>query len=243
MTMLRISQLAERTGFPATTLRYYETLGLLGPVARQANGYRAYGPEAIARLRFIDRAKRLGVPLEEIAELVEVWSGGDCPPVQSRLYDLVRAKAVEVEEQLGKLAELAGDLDRASAHLEDESATTCGPDCGCARAGDAMSSTEPHRPVDPAGGEGETCSLSAGQLAARQAEWDQLLARATRRLDTPTGARVTFPADPGLVADLVDLVMAERHCCSHLGFSLSWSGSSVVLHVAGSPSVRSPLAW
>ena len=80
MTMLRISQLAERTGFPATTLRYYETLGLLGPVARQANGYRAYGPDAIARLQFVDRAKRLGVPLEEIAELVEVWSGGECPP-------------------------------------------------------------------------------------------------------------------------------------------------------------------
>ena len=155
----------------------------------------------------------------------------------------MQARAVQVEEQLGELTELAGDLDRASAHLEDESATTCGPDCGCTRAGDAMSTTELHRAADPVGGEGQTCSLDSGQLAARQAEWDEVLARATRRLDTPTGARVTFPADPGLVAHLVDLVTAERRCCSHLGFSLRWTGGSVVLHVAGPPSARSPLAW
>ena len=41
---MRISQLATRTGVPATTLRYYESAGLL-PAGRTAAGYRVYGQE------------------------------------------------------------------------------------------------------------------------------------------------------------------------------------------------------
>ncbi|WP_406693273.1 MerR family transcriptional regulator [Saccharopolyspora sp. ID03-671] len=72
---MRISQLAERTGTPATTLRFYETSGLL-PAERTPAGYRIYGEDAVDRLAFIDAAKHLGLPLEEIAELLRVWESG-----------------------------------------------------------------------------------------------------------------------------------------------------------------------
>lgn len=59
MTDLLISQLAERAGVPATTLRFYESAGLL-PAGRTPGGYRVYGEDAVERLAFITAAKRLG---------------------------------------------------------------------------------------------------------------------------------------------------------------------------------------
>ncbi|MFM9700927.1 MerR family transcriptional regulator [Streptomyces europaeiscabiei] len=63
----RISQLAERSGVPATTLRFYEDAGLL-PADRTPSGYRVYGEDAVERLAFISSAKLLGLALNEIRE-------------------------------------------------------------------------------------------------------------------------------------------------------------------------------
>ena len=76
MTSLRI-QFAERSGVPASTLRFYETTGLL-PAERSAAGYRIYSGDSVERLQFIAAAKHLGLPLEEIAELLGVWQSGAC---------------------------------------------------------------------------------------------------------------------------------------------------------------------
>ncbi|MFG2172334.1 MerR family transcriptional regulator [Streptomyces niveus] len=67
MSTYRISQLAERSGVPATTLRFYEDAGLL-PAGRTPAGYRVYGQDAVERLGFISSAKLLGLALEEIRE-------------------------------------------------------------------------------------------------------------------------------------------------------------------------------
>ena len=84
MTDLLISQLADRTGIPATTLRFYETAGLL-PAGRTPGGYRVYGEDAVERLGFIIAAKRLGLPLEQIAGLLHVWADGSCTQVRDSL--------------------------------------------------------------------------------------------------------------------------------------------------------------
>ncbi|MFD4918137.1 MerR family transcriptional regulator [Streptomyces virginiae] len=59
MSALRISQLAERSGVPASTLRFYETAGLL-PAERTPSGYRRYGE----RLGSISSAKCSELPPE-----------------------------------------------------------------------------------------------------------------------------------------------------------------------------------
>lgn len=56
MASYRISQLADRVGVPATTLRFYETAGLLS-AERTPSGYRMYGEEAVERLAFISSGK------------------------------------------------------------------------------------------------------------------------------------------------------------------------------------------
>jgi MerR family copper efflux transcriptional regulator len=92
MTSYLISEVADRTGFSAPTLRYYEDIGLVAPVERTASGYRRYDERAIDRLRFIARSKRLGLSLEEITGLVELFDLDECAPVQERLRALLVAK-------------------------------------------------------------------------------------------------------------------------------------------------------
>ncbi len=66
---LRVGELAQRAGVSAPTLRFYERAGVLAPPQRSKAGYRLYPPEAVADLRFIARAKALGLSLDQIRVL------------------------------------------------------------------------------------------------------------------------------------------------------------------------------
>lgn len=63
---MRIGELARRTGLSISRIRFYEARTLLPPAPREANGYRSYSEEAVAALRFVDQAQRLGFTLAEI---------------------------------------------------------------------------------------------------------------------------------------------------------------------------------
>ena len=63
-----IGQLAERTGVPATALRYYDDLGLVRPVTREA-GRRRYDDAAVAQVGVILVLRDVGFTLAEILEL------------------------------------------------------------------------------------------------------------------------------------------------------------------------------
>src|ERR1035438_3724833 len=76
---LTITQLAAQTGFGPDTIRYYERTGLLPAPARTAGDHRRYDDRAIDRLRFIPGAKRLGLRLGDIADLLTLRDTGTCP--------------------------------------------------------------------------------------------------------------------------------------------------------------------
>ena len=116
MSSYRISQLAERTGFSPSTLRYYEQIGLL-TTERTSGGYRSYGEDDVRRLRFISRAKQLGLPLDEIRELVPVWEDGPCTSVKGHLEDLLTARSRDVAARISELITLSGGLARAREDL------------------------------------------------------------------------------------------------------------------------------
>ena len=117
MTTIRISQLAERSGVPATTLRFYEASGLL-PAARSEAGYRLYGEEALRRLAFIGTAKHLGLMLEDIAELLAVWESGACAQVKADLRPRIASRLAQTEQCAAELAAFASTLRGALAHLD-----------------------------------------------------------------------------------------------------------------------------
>jgi MerR family mercuric resistance operon transcriptional regulator len=92
MTVGRTARLAE-VGIP--TMRFYERAGLLPKPTRTASNYRLYPDEAVARIRFIRRAKELGFTLKEIKDLLELrvsWRTS-CAQVRSR----AEAKITDIE--------------------------------------------------------------------------------------------------------------------------------------------------
>lgn len=129
---MRIKDVADRSGFTPTTLRYYEELGLLPPAARTAAGYRTYDESTLERLAFIGRAKQLGCSLEEIVDLAAAWEGGRCGPLQDRLRARVAARLVDARRQIEQLTALVDDLQRAAAALERHRPEgSCDERCGC----------------------------------------------------------------------------------------------------------------
>src|SRR2546425_11980165 len=87
---LSIGQVARTTGVAATTIRYYEAIGVLPMPSRAASGFRRYDQPGVERLRFVRRARALGLPLQELKTLVSSVSGGPPPAVRPPLPALVR---------------------------------------------------------------------------------------------------------------------------------------------------------
>ena len=72
-----IREITRRTGLTASTLRYYETEKLLGPVRRDAANRRVYGEGDLAWLSIITCLKNTGMPIQEIRRFVALCGQGD----------------------------------------------------------------------------------------------------------------------------------------------------------------------
>lgn len=68
-----IGEAARQSGVSQKMVRHYESLDLLGFVARTEGGYRLYSQGDVHTLRFIKRCRDLGFSMAEIAELVSLW--------------------------------------------------------------------------------------------------------------------------------------------------------------------------
>ncbi|HEY4343608.1 MAG TPA: Cu(I)-responsive transcriptional regulator [Parvibaculum sp.] len=70
---MNIGEVAERTGVPPKTIRYYEEIELIPSPARGSNGYRAYTDEAVHTLRFVASARNLGFTVEQCRALLALY--------------------------------------------------------------------------------------------------------------------------------------------------------------------------
>lgn len=95
---LRSGQVAEAAGVNPQTLRYYERRGLLAEPERTLGGHRLYPAEAVAVLRGIKTAQRLGFTLDEVAELL-----GPARRRHASLRERARGKLLEVERRIAEL--------------------------------------------------------------------------------------------------------------------------------------------
>ncbi|CAI0932614.1 HTH-type transcriptional activator tipA [Serratia rubidaea] len=69
--LLKVGELARRSGITVRTLHYYDSIGLLVPSARSDAGYRLYNRADIARLHHIQALRRMGVTLAEVGAILE----------------------------------------------------------------------------------------------------------------------------------------------------------------------------
>lgn len=138
MSTYTIGQVAERSGFTASALRYYEDIGLLAPATRTEAGYRLYDDVGLSRLAFVARAKQLGCNLEEITDLLAVWDG-ECAPVQRRFHQLVTDKIAAAERQMAELATFTDQLRVAATQLAAPAVDgPCDGSCACVTAGEGV---------------------------------------------------------------------------------------------------------
>ncbi len=100
---MHIGQASKTSGVSAKMIRYYEEIGLVPKPARRDSGYRDYAEADVHRLRFIRRARDLGFTVEQIGDLLGLWSD------RSRASASVKALALgHVEELRRKMAEIQG---------------------------------------------------------------------------------------------------------------------------------------
>jgi DNA-binding transcriptional MerR regulator len=232
MSMFTIGQIAERSGFSPTTLRYYDEVGLLTPAGRTEAGYRVYDEDAVERLAFIARSKQLGCTLDEITDLLAVWDGEQCGPVQRRFHELVTDKVRDTRSQIAESLAFAAQLEAAARRLDTTPLDgPCGADCACLKGTtDAAPSSVrwlPPKPTDPP----IVCTLPPSAIRDRATAWQSALSGARSRTRTSDGrlriefdTRITF-------SELGALVAAEQECCSFFRFALIFDDRGIALEV------------
>ena len=97
MGQYRIGDVTGKLGLSADTLRYYERIGLLSRVARNAAGIRFYNDRDISRIKFIQRAQKMNFTLVEIAELLTMRAPPNRAPAPVRVLTAKRPPAAELQ--------------------------------------------------------------------------------------------------------------------------------------------------
>lgn len=107
---LAIGDLARATGVKITTIRFYESIGLMPEPARTAAGRRVYGEAHRRRLNFVRHARDLGFEVDAIRELLTLSDH----PEQScaRVDALASQHLADVEERIARLELLRTELTR-----------------------------------------------------------------------------------------------------------------------------------
>jgi DNA-binding transcriptional MerR regulator len=113
---MRIGELTDRADVTPRTVRYYESIGLIPRGDRQGNGQHYYPEDTVARLRKIDQLKQLGLSLDEIRDVIELYfqdPSGLRP--KRKVLAMLRRHLAEVDDKLAEVQQLRADL---QGHIE-----------------------------------------------------------------------------------------------------------------------------
>jgi Cu(I)-responsive transcriptional regulator len=105
---MKIGEIATTTATNIETIRYYEKIGLLPAPARTGANYRSYGPEHLARLSFVRRARDLGFSIEQVRALLDLSDdrSRDCGTVDR----IAREHLHEINRKIADLGALRREL-------------------------------------------------------------------------------------------------------------------------------------
>ena len=118
--MIKIGNVVEQLGLPASTIRYYEKIGLIKPLARVGNS-RYLNDTDIAQLKFIQMSQSVGFSINEIKDLLELFlkngvNTEDCTELVLDKIQELDARILELQSMRDALAK-ASECDCSS--LED----------------------------------------------------------------------------------------------------------------------------
>lgn len=115
--VLKIGEVASRSGIGIEALRFYERSGLLGRPGRTQSGYRVYDEAVLQRLDFIKRAQVLGFSLDEIKRIIADNQAGRSPCLEVR--EIVRRRLEKLDERMKEMRRFRKELGAALTQWEE----------------------------------------------------------------------------------------------------------------------------
>ena len=120
---MKIGEASKRSGVSQRMIRHYEAIGLMPKAARRDSGYRDYDEREVRTLGFVRRARDLGFPIDEIAQLLALWHD------RGRSSAEVKALALSRATELRRKARQLDEMRRALEHLAESCHGDSRPDC------------------------------------------------------------------------------------------------------------------
>lgn len=120
---MNIGQASKASGVSAKMIRYYESVGLIPAADRKTSGYRDYSLHDIHRLGFIRRARNLGFDMEQIRDLLRLWSDRERSNAEVKAIALLHVAALK--ERAKHLNELANALRHLAGACEGDGRPEC----------------------------------------------------------------------------------------------------------------------
>ncbi len=105
---MQIKELAYQANLSPKTIRYYESIDLLPPPRRLANGYRDYGEADVDRLRLVAGARDLDFSLDDIKEILDLRDRREAPC--RVVLDLLQQRADQIGRRVAEMQRLEADL-------------------------------------------------------------------------------------------------------------------------------------
>jgi DNA-binding transcriptional MerR regulator len=138
--LLKVGDLARRTGKSVRALRLYEELGLLHPKARSHGGFRLYDESACTRIRWIELLQDSGFSLHQIQALLQAWQGTHYgPDAMALVRGIFQKRLIETRQALERYRALEKELEGSLEYLNT---------CQQCRPPRTTSEDCPHCPVD-----------------------------------------------------------------------------------------------
>jgi MerR family transcriptional regulator, repressor of the yfmOP operon len=108
---MQISELAKALHITTRTIRLYEQMGLVEPPKRTEGGIRVYDKADITRFKFVLKLKTLGLSLQEMKELADIYSREQLPEkIMPRLIELLDSHLDNITKRVFQLRSLETDI-------------------------------------------------------------------------------------------------------------------------------------
>jgi len=119
---MQISDLAEKLGITTRTIRLYEKMGLVEPPKRTDGKVRYYEKEDIKRFKFVLKVKELGLTLEEMKELADLFDKEQKVPekIMPRLIELLSTHLNSIKQKITNLQSLEKHITAYRERIVDE---------------------------------------------------------------------------------------------------------------------------
>ena len=120
---MTIGQAAKSSAVSAKMIRHYESIGLLPKAQRTESGYRLYDETDVHTLRFIQRARSLGFPLEAIRTLLALWRNKR--RASGQVKDLAERHIADLERKVAEMQSMVRTLKHLAHHCHGDDRPDC----------------------------------------------------------------------------------------------------------------------